>query len=149
MALGFWLESGCPCVIVRGFKLRCHEACGLVDISVGQIGRKDSQSSRAEAWNMKTASVHVPDTGRMLQERRPGALGLPASWSCYACAAVCVRVHVSMPRCQEVCSMSLSDLLVLEAVYISEPPVVPSTGPDTPWGGLPTPCAETSLPKGL
>lgn len=48
--------------------------------------------------------------------------------------------------------MSLSDLVVLEAVYISELPALPSMGPGTPrgWGwGAPYTCAETSLPKGL
>lgn len=77
-------------VIVRGFKLHCHQACGLVDISVGQTGRKDSQSSRAEAWNMKTASVHVPDTGRMLQEARsPGIARLMVLL--YVCTCLGVR----------------------------------------------------------
>lgn len=76
---------------------------------------------------MKTASVHLSCTGG--QE--------PCNCPPHGPAIICMRVQgcvcVHMLRwCQEVCSRSLSDLLVLEAVYISEPLALPSTGPGTP-----------------
>lgn len=83
--------------------------------------------------------------------RKPGALGLPSSWSCYCmyvCAGLCV---CACAWCQEMCSVSLSDLVVLELFtflnfLLSPVWVLAHHGG---WGGTPYTCAETSLPEGL
>lgn len=56
MALECCLDSGCPwlySIWSRGFKLHCCQFCGA-------DREKGSPSSRAEAWSIKTAPVHVP-----------------------------------------------------------------------------------------
>lgn len=59
VALECWLDSGCPWLYSI-----CLGSSGCIAVSsVEQTGRKDSLISRAEAWNMKTAPVHVPGRG--------------------------------------------------------------------------------------
>lgn len=98
---------------------------------------------------MRTASVHVPDAGRILQEARSPGIALLMVLLLYVCMcrAVCVCVRVVSGGVQREPVRPCGP----RAVYISELPALPSMGPGTPWGvgGTPYTCAETSLPEGL
>lgn len=64
--------------------------CELMDIFC-RAERKVSPSSRAEAWNMKSAPVHVPGPGGVLQ----GARSLVLLLCVYTCLSGCQEVRAA------------------------------------------------------